>query len=179
MAGQAGNRASNSVAQRSKKLTLAQQRTKKLQETVARLYGRGYSRAQVARLLTEQLAPETNGRNAEIRRKVATKLLRDWERQVQFRDLLYLEAVKELDLDSPAILRGIAAKARRGRVDAARLALELTGRHNPRGEVQPAQVAVVFNGIPRPELAQAVGANNPEAIELADEDIMDEPDDEV
>jgi len=48
------------------------------------------------------------------------------------------------------ILTGIAKKAQRGRVDAARLALELTGRHNPKGEQAPTQVAIIFQGIPRP-----------------------------
>jgi glucose/arabinose dehydrogenase len=64
--------------------------------------------------------------------------------------MVYASAVVKLDMSTPAILKGVAAKAKRGRVDAARLALELTGRHNPKGDQQPAQVAVIIGGVPRP-----------------------------
>jgi hypothetical protein len=77
-------------------------------------------------------------------------MLRRWEHQQDFRDMVYTSAVVKLDMATPGILKGVANKAKRGRVDAARLALELTGRHNPKGDQQPAQVAVIIGGVPRP-----------------------------
>jgi len=76
-----------------------------------------------------------------------------------------------LDLESPAILRGVARKARQGRVDAARLALELNGRHSPHTDITPAKVNIVFGGIPRPQDVQ---------VELEDPNVVDvDPDAEI
>jgi len=100
----------------------------------------------------------------------AQRRLRTWEQEESFRDLIYKQAVVELDMDSPAILKGIAGKAKRGRVDAARLALELTGRHSPKGDAAPAQVAVVIQGVPRPVGVQAVGAIESSVVEVEEED---------
>jgi hypothetical protein len=47
-------------------------------------------------------------------------------------------------------MRGIARKAKAGRVDAARLAFELNGRHAPHTEIQPAAINIVLGGVPRP-----------------------------
>jgi hypothetical protein len=146
-----------------------------LQELAARLYGRGMKRNEVAKAMRVQLAPEAT--NDADRMKVARRRLRFWERQQDFRDLLYIHAVTELDLQTPAILRGVAAKGRRGRVDAARLALEITGRHNPKGESQPAQVAVVISGVPRP--AQITTTNGQESITVEASEAMIHEDDEV
>jgi len=68
----------------------------------------------------------------------------------KFRDLIYHKAVVDIDLATPEILQGVVKKAKKGRVDAARFALEITGRHNPKGDGVPAQVVVAINGIPRP-----------------------------
>jgi len=77
--------------------------------------------------------------------------LRRWERTPKFRDLVYQVAVVELDMSTPQILQGVANKAKRGRVDAARLALEVTGRHNPKGQEKPTEIHVQIANIPRPE----------------------------
>lgn len=122
-----------------------------LRETVAQMYGRGLPRRVIARTLVDYLVPNRKDRPLEQRLSQARGKLRKWESASHFRDRVYEIAVIELDLESPAILKGLAKKAKRGRVDAARLALELTGRHNPKGDVAPTQVAVVFQGIPRPE----------------------------
>lgn len=121
----------------------------------ARLYGQGYERRQIARILLPHLARTTHfedgtKRPMEQRLSTARRKLRQWEQSEKFRDLVYNESVVKLDLATPKILSGIAGKARSGRVDAARLVLELTGRHNPKGDQQPAQVVVAINGIPRP-----------------------------
>lgn len=121
-----------------------------LQETVAGLYGRGLARAKIARILVDHLCPTGRDRPLEQRLSQARSKLRRWERTKKFRDMVYNRAVVELDMSTPQILQGVSRKARQGRVDAARLALEVTGRHNPKGEQSPTQVAVVFTDVPRP-----------------------------
>lgn len=89
----------------------------------------------------------------------ARRRLKDWEASKEFRDLIWQFGLIQTDLRTGDILHGLVNKAVRGRVDAAKLALELTGRYTPKGEQQPTQVAVVFTGISRSssvaELVQA------------------------
>lgn len=119
-------------------------------EHAAKLYGQGYARSKVARIMVNHLVPNGKDRPLEQRLSQARAKLRRWEHNEKFRDLIYHRAVVELDLDSPKILKGLSKKAQKGRVDAARLTFELTGRHNPKGEQAPTQVVVAINGIPRP-----------------------------
>jgi len=79
----------------------------------------------------------------------ARRRLKDWEASKEFRDLIWQFGLIQTDLRTGDILHGLVNKAVRGRVDAAKLALELTGRYTPKGEQQPTQVAVVFTGISR------------------------------
>jgi hypothetical protein len=107
-----------------------------------------------------------NGKSDQARLQLARKKLRKWEADPKFRDQVYQRAVVDLDMSTPAILKGIAGKAKRGRVDAARLALEITGRHT-KAEQAPTQVAVVFGSVPRPGIpAQAVSADEVEGEEV-------------
>ena len=126
-----------------------------LQLAAANLFGRGYPRKQIQRILFDHLAPaERPGkrdRTLEERQRMAYGKLRRWERTPKFRDLVYQVAVVELDMSTPQILQGVANKAKRGRVDAARLALEVTGRHNPKGQEKPTEIHVQIANIPRPE----------------------------
>lgn len=119
-------------------------------EHAAKLYGQGYARSKVARIMVNHLVPNGMDRPLEQRLSQARAKLRRWEGKDVFRDLIYSRAVVDLDLDTPAILRGLSKRAKRGRVDAVRLALEVTGRHNPKGDSTPTQVVVAINGIPRP-----------------------------
>jgi hypothetical protein len=125
-----------------------------VREHAAKLYGQGYERRVIARILLNHLVPNGLHRPEDVRMRQARQRLRDWEHQQTFRDLVYASAVVKLDMSTPAILKGVASKAKRGRVDAARLALELTGRHNPKGDQTPAQVAVIISGVPRPVVKQ-------------------------
>jgi Na+-translocating ferredoxin:NAD+ oxidoreductase RnfC subunit len=120
-------------------------------------------------MLREHLLTDTQLANPmDWQMQICRQRIRNWEKSQKFRDLVYQHAVVEADLNTPAILRGVAAKAKRGRVDAARLVLEVTGRHNPRGEQAPTQIALVVNGVPRPLMVeQAVEA---EASEVSEED---------
>lgn len=119
-------------------------------EHAAKLYGQGYQRSKIARIMVNHLVPNGKDRPLEQRLSQARAKLRRWEGKQSFRDLMYQKAVVELDMQAAPIMMGLAKKAKRGRVDAARLAFELTGRHNPKGDSTPAQVVVAINGIPRP-----------------------------
>jgi hypothetical protein len=115
----------------------------------ARLYGKGYNRMQIARILIDHLAPDEDA-SITKRQKQALKTLRQLEVKDWFRDLVYTQAVGEMDMKIPGILRAMAGRAKH-RVDAARLILEVTGRHNPKGETQPPNITVQIANIPRPE----------------------------
>lgn len=72
--------------------------------------------------------------------------------RVENRDLLWEQALAEVDARAPAIVHGVAKKGEKGRVDAAKLALELVGRYNPRPDAQVNVPVVVQFGVdlPRP-----------------------------
>lgn len=133
----------------------------------AQLYGQGYSRNHIAELLLSHLSPRTVAPHR--RKSSALRRLRKWEKSQEFRDLVWSQSLIKLDLQAPAILGGIAKKAVRGRVDAARLALEITGRHNPKGDAAPTQIAIVVNGVPRPSRGVTVQAV--EASEEVDDEV--------
>jgi hypothetical protein len=122
-----------------------------IQMAAVRLYSAGKGRSVVAKALAPHMYPDIWYENPAKARSLAYKKVRAWEESQWFRDLVYDHTVARVDAQIPQILNGMAKRARR-RVDAARLTLEVTGRHNPRGgEVQPAVVQVNFGGIlPRP-----------------------------
>jgi hypothetical protein len=126
-----------------------------VQLTAARLYGQGFERRQIAKILMVHLASpiRTDGRTRTTKERLrrATRRLREWERKQEFRDLIWNHAVVQLDMSSPQILSGVSQKAKRGRVDAARLALEVTGRHNPKGLDKPTDINLTITNIPRPD----------------------------
>jgi hypothetical protein len=123
-----------------------------VRETAARLYGRGFRRAQIARALQDHLYPlDGKARTEEQRLATVNHKLRRWEYNQEFRDLVYRYAVVDLDMDTPAILVGLSKRAKRGRVDAARLALELTGRHSKDTDTAPVSVTVNLANVARPE----------------------------
>lgn len=123
-----------------------------LKVIAVRYYAAGANRTQTARAMLDLLAPmEKFGPVQAVRMAKARSKLRSWESQLSFRDLLYQQAVVKADLRIPQILDGVVGKAKRGRVDAARLVLELTGRHNPKGEQTAPNIVVAINGVPRPK----------------------------
>jgi hypothetical protein len=135
----------------------------------AKLYGLGHERKEIARVLAAMIYQDKEwDREAKIRS--ARSRLRAWEAKPWFRDLVWDHAVVELDMKTPQILRGVAAKAKRGRVDAAKLALGITGRYKEKDADVPAAVTINLVGIPRPE-RQAVGASDELQLgEIIDED---------
>jgi len=77
--------------------------------------------------------------------------------------MVYNTAVTQVDMQTPAILNGVVSRAVRGRVDAARLALEITGRHNPKGDQAAPTVVVAIDGISRPQTP----------VQIADAEVVD------
>ena len=147
-----------------------------VRETAAKLYGQGDERKHIARMLLDHLVPNGKERPEEQRLSQARTKLRNWEQSQAFRDMIYNLAVVKLDLQTPAILGGIAKKAKRGRVDAARLALEVTGRHNPKGEAAPTQIIVAIEGVPRPHVVRSSDTapdeiDGDDALVAEDEDV--------
>lgn len=114
-----------------------------LMEICAKLYGLGLKRPQVAR----HIAPYFQQGYRGARRK-----LRKWEEQQAFRDLMWKHAVHKLDLDTPQILEGVSKAAKRGRVDAAKLALAITERHTDKSDM-PAVVELRLQQVERPDRA--------------------------
>lgn len=140
----------------------------RIKEAAARLLAQGYSVEAVAEVLWRHMTPRSDHRLPAYRKRSARTKIRGWRREQSFRDLMYENGLRELDLAAPAIMRGVAGKAKRGRVDAARLAFELTGRHVPKGEAQPTQVHLHIEGVPRP--ARAVE-------EIVEGEVVEEQDD--
>lgn len=120
-----------------------------VREAAAKLYGRGFTRPQIARAL--QLHLTSSGDVKQARQK-----LRKWEHQQEFRDLIWKHAVIKTDLAGPKILEGVVGQAKRGRVDAAKFALSLAGRYQERSDV-PTEVTIKLDGFVRPEHRQLSG----------------------
>jgi hypothetical protein len=134
-----------------------------------RLFADGKSRPTVAKMLARHMFPEEWARDPAMATRAARKKIRNWEESQWFRDAVYDQSVMRLDADVPQILRGMSRRAKR-RVDAARLVLEVTGRHNPKGEAgTPAVVQINFGGtLPRPN-------NRPQLEEeVVDAEVVDE-----
>ena len=111
------------------------------QEAAAKLYGAGFRRPQVAKAMAHLFGSE----------RAARSRLRRLEKKQEFRDQVYSYAVVETDLELPSILKGVTRAARRGRVDAAKLALAVTGRHSDKSDMPSEVVLRIDNGMPRPD----------------------------
>jgi hypothetical protein len=139
-----------------------------VQLTAAELFGRGLTRHEVARKLEYHLlTPLQRKYNPRKRRMVALKKLRRWLKRKEFRDLAWANAVERLDERTPAILNGLAHRAELGRVDAAKLGLEVAGRYTPKSQDQPTAVQIVVS-VPRPVVEEVIEG---EAVEVDEEAI--------
>lgn len=119
-----------------------------VQMAAIQMIARGEIMPDIARRLQYHLAPHEKDRKKRL--KKARSKLRLWFTTQKFRDAIWQETVLGLELDHPKHLRGISKKAAAGRVDATKLALEITGRHAPQAEVTPATINIQFGDIPRP-----------------------------
>ena len=140
-----------------------------IQLTAARLFAQGDSRHTVARKLKTYLLTAYQLRNPSAAKQhmLAMRKLRRWQQTKAFRDLVWQYTVERLDSRTPEIVDGVADRAANGRVDAAKLALEIAGRYTPKALDQPTAVQIVVNSVPRPT-AQAVKADVVQG-ELVDE----------
>lgn len=119
-----------------------------VQMAAIQMFARGELLSDIARRLQHHLCPHEQDR--KLRMKKARTKLRNWFQSQKFRDAIWDETVLALELDHPQHLRGLSKKAAAGRVDAAKLVMEVTGRHAPQAEVTPAQINIQFGDIPRP-----------------------------
>jgi hypothetical protein len=115
-----------------------------IETAILDLYLQGLTRRKVARLLVDHLARPQQDPKRQLR--LATRRLKNMERARWFRDALWERAMIAADLRTPQILKGVVRKAEEGKVDAAKLALSITGRHTEQGDVQATQVNIVFGG---------------------------------
>lgn len=112
---------------------------------------KGLTTQELAKKYKNALVPRTSeAKGGKL--KQARNRLRDIFWTQAFRDALWDYSMMGLDLHTPNIVAGVARKGAAGDVQAARLAFELTGRHAPNSDIQPAQVQIVLGNIPRPEL---------------------------
>lgn len=122
-----------------------------VQLTAARLFAQGKSRHHVARALRPHLLTKYELTKPVVRHHArAMRKLRRWQQSKAFRDLVWQFTLDRLDSRTPEIVDGVTDRAANGRVDAAKLALELSGRYSPKGHDQPTAVQIVVNGVPRP-----------------------------
>lgn len=119
-----------------------------IQMLVATQYARGATVAQLARKLAHLIRPDVQDEDKQ--RQKSRSVIRKWLATEKMRNIIWQETLIQADLDSPQVVAAVGRKAKRGRIDAARLHLELTGRHAPNTEITPAQVNVVFTDLPRP-----------------------------
>jgi hypothetical protein len=156
----------------------------RVREVAAKLYGQGFERKHIAKMMLDHLVPnhyfeDGTPKPEDQRLSQARARLRSWEQDKKFRDLIWKLSVVKLDLQTPEILGGISKKAKKGRVDAAKLALEITGRYTPHGDTVPTEIHLVVEGMPRPkrEVLPELGTNT--VSDVVDGEIVSEEDDEV
>lgn len=142
-----------------------------VQIRAARMMAKGGKIPDIARKLADWIVQDEPDREAQL--KKTRSRLRSWIRSQAFRDAIWEEALTLLDAQTGEILKGVARKAAAGRVDAARLGLEVTGRHSPHTEIQPATVNVVFGDVPRPQSPKQI-----EDAEVIDMDAEVDPDED-
>jgi hypothetical protein len=140
-----------------------------VQKHCALLLGQGKTVAEVAERMVDYMIQNTAGTRKE-RLKRARNRIRTWHRRADFRDIIWDVAVQTVDASSPAMLKGLRKKAEAGRVDAAKLLLEITERYSPKGELAAANVQVVFSNLPRPVDGEAEEVEDAE-VEPSDDEV--------
>lgn len=140
-----------------------------LEDMILQLYSRGLGRGKIARIMNLQMLQEM-GRTGDEKRdhRRCRNRLKRMEETNWFRDELWRRTTVGLDLKSPQIVDGIAQKAIKGDVPAAKFALELAGRYEEKGTQVASTVVVNFGGLPRPERAHMDEVQSDEDVEDAD-----------
>jgi hypothetical protein len=125
-----------------------------VQRKAAELYGRGMTTGQVAKVCMDHIVGRR--RDKKLQFQLAKRKVHQWTMSQWFRDLAWEAAVAQADMASGDILRGLTSKAKRGRVDAAKMVMGVAGRYEEKGFGQAAQVNVVIEGVPRPSSRPAI-----------------------
>ena len=134
-----------------KKVPTHKKKLSRLEAVVVQLYSQGVERRLIARLLVKHLCPPNGQLSAAQRYRLAKRRLKQLEERKWFRDAVWKQALQDADLETPAIVAGLVRKAKRGRVDASKLVLGLTGRYTEAAEQQATTVNIVFGAeVPRP-----------------------------
>lgn len=112
--------------------------------TISRLLAKGYTAHEIALHVAKK-----KGRNyTRIKGQVQRVAAEDQE----FRTGQALAMEGGMIMDLPAIGEAVVRRAKRGRVDAAKLVLEITGVHNPKVKHEHSgDITISMNAIPRPE----------------------------
>jgi len=142
-----------------------------VQIRAARLMAKGLPLPVIAKRLADYMVPDEPHRPTQL--KKTRHRLRNWQKTQKFRDALFEEAMIQADVRAGEIMNGVIDRAVAGRIDAARLVFEMTGRHSPHTEIQPAQVNLVFGDIGRPGPARQIGDG-----EIVDADAEVEPEED-
>mgnify|MGYP000909817274 CR=1 FL=1 len=123
-----------------------------LQQKAIELFARGHARREICCYLAKYIKPlrPEYQKTDEVHIKRVIKIFKEWEEDPAWRDRLWNEVQKNLDLQSAGMVEGVVKAAKRGRVDAAKFGLELAGRYTPKGEDKPAVVNIQFGSMPRP-----------------------------
>lgn len=124
----------------------------RLQQKGIELFARGHARREICCVLAQYIKPlrPEYRKTDEVHIKRVIKIFKEWEEDPAWRDRLWAEVQKNLDLQSAGMVDGVVKAAKRGRVDAAKFGLELAGRYVPKGDDKPAVVNIQFGGMPRP-----------------------------
>jgi len=122
-----------------------------MQEAAVELYGRGIERKTAAKMLADLMYGDRKTWDRPRRVARARAVLERWEKEPWFRDRLWAMTVVNTDLQTPAVMAGVVKQAKRGKVDAAKLALAVARRHEDKEHGAQANVQVVFAQLPRPD----------------------------
>ena len=123
----------------------ANKSSKKLQtrrDTYRRLVKRGFTATEIAK----KLAPDDARRRKIIRGDVRYVIAHDEEIQAMRAASIKGAFYEELD----GVAEAVGRRARRGRIDAAKLMLEVTGIHNPRVKHEHSGDIKITLDLPRP-----------------------------
>src|SRR5262245_44274567 len=111
-------------------------------DKIRKLIRRGYTSGQIA----TKLAGDDQMRKKQIRQEVRVVMQQDEEYQAMRALAIKGAFVEELD----GVAEAVGRRARRGRIDAAKLMLEVTGIHNPRVQHEHSGDIKITLDLPRP-----------------------------
>jgi hypothetical protein len=101
--------------------------------------------------LTPREVVKAYGRGDPAKEKKMRQILRRWRTEAGFQSMILQATKGELHLNLGAITSGLARRAKAGRPDAAKLALEFSGAHNPRMQHEHSGDIAIHLELPRPK----------------------------